>query len=238
MVIDKKTYKKILRNPKILNYTDSIELEKIFDSYPFFQSVLILYVKLLKENNILHNNKLYRAAALTTDRSVLFRYLENIEDFSTLDKTETIKEEPLNNHFQEESQAKEKPVTEINETKKAASDKKMSYSEWLKHITQSGTSSINKQKKQDPIFELIDRFIKEKPKIVPKRNYSAPAPDSVIKSVEEKQMLMTETLANLYIKQKKYEKAIQAFKILSLKYPKKSSYFANRIQELKKQLKK
>ncbi len=239
--MDKKTYKQFLIDPEKMKYPDSIELEKIAERYPFFQSALILYVKLLKENNILHNKKLYKAAALTTDRSVLFRFLENIDNFSTSnikreEKDEAITSEKNQNHPTEtiipKKNIPEKP------SEKKDSPKKMSYSEWLKFINQSGVSPKNKTKKQDPIFELIDRFIKEKPKIVPKRNYSAPPPESVIKSVEEKQMLMTETLANLYIKQKKYDKAIQAFKILSLKYPKKSSYFANRIQELKKQLKK
>ncbi len=227
-----------------MEYRDSIALEKILERFPFFQSALILYVKLLKENNILHHKKLYKAAALTSDRSVLFRFLENIEDFAgTSEKKEKISldkpvEEEILKEQEEKESVKGKEIVVEKTQKEKNKPEKMSYSEWLKFISQTGTPKKVKNRKQDPIFELIDRFIKEKPKIVPKRNYSAPPPESVIKSVEEKQMLMTETLANLYIKQKKYDKAIQAFKILSLKYPKKSSYFANRIQELKKQIKK
>jgi hypothetical protein len=41
--------------------------------------------------------------------------------------------------------------------------------------------------------------------------------------------LMTETLARIYVEQKNYKKAIQSYKILSLKYPEKSSFFANQI---------
>ncbi len=227
-----------------MEYSDSIALEKIIDRFPFFQSALILYVKLLKENNILHNKKLYKTAALTTDRSVLFRFLENIEDFSGIseNKEKTTynkpKEEKVFATKIEEEPIEKKEILEKQIKKEKTKPEKMTYSEWLKFISQTGAPKKVKPRKQDPIFELIDRFIKEKPKIVPKRNYSAPPHESIIKSVEEKQMLMTETLANLYVKQKKYDKAIQAFKILSLKYPKKSSYFANRIQELKKQLKK
>ncbi len=244
MVIDKKTYKNILSNPEILSYTDSIELEKILDSHPFFQSALVLYVKLLKDHNILHNSKLYKAAALTTDRSTLFAFLENIRDFSTKQaqpekkprketKKEDNKTDALKTKTDDLPQKKKAAIAKKEKT--AITGKKMTYSQWLKYISETGQK---KSKKQDPIFELIDRFIKDKPKIVPKKNYTADPPESVIRSVEEKQMLMTETLANLYLKQKKYEKAIQAFKILSLKYPKKSSYFANRIQEIKKQSKK
>jgi uncharacterized protein HemY len=44
---------------------------------------------------------------------------------------------------------------------------------------------------------------------------------------------MTETLAHLYWKQKKYGEAKKAFKILSLKYPEKSSLFADCIKQIK-----
>ena len=45
---------------------------------------------------------------------------------------------------------------------------------------------------------------------------------------------MTETLAQVYLEQKKYKKAIQAYKILSLKYPEQSGFFADRIKAVKK----
>jgi len=45
---------------------------------------------------------------------------------------------------------------------------------------------------------------------------------------------VTETLAKVYIRQKHYKKAIQAYEILMLKYPEKSSFFASQISEIKK----
>ncbi len=44
--------------------------------------------------------------------------------------------------------------------------------------------------------------------------------------------LMTETLAKVYLEQKKYENAMQAYKILSLKYPEKSGFFADQIKSI------
>ena len=49
--------------------------------------------------------------------------------------------------------------------------------------------------------------------------------------------LITETLARVYLEQEHFEKAIESYKKLSLKYPKKSSFFAdqiNLINDLKK----
>jgi hypothetical protein len=41
-------------------------------------------------------------------------------------------------------------------------------------------------------------------------------------------------LARIYIEQKNYKKAIQSYKILSLKYPEKSGFFADQIKAIKK----
>ena len=49
---------------------------------------------------------------------------------------------------------------------------------------------------------------------------------------------MTETLAKIYIKQEKFEDALKAYKILSLKYPEKISLFADQIKTIKKLIKK
>ena len=59
----------------------------------------------------------------------------------------------------------------------------------------------------------------------------------ILKSLVESDELISETLANIYAEQKKYDKAVDAFKKLSLKYPEKSAYFALRIKEIEKNLK-
>ena len=43
---------------------------------------------------------------------------------------------------------------------------------------------------------------------------------------------MTETLAKVLFKQKKYKKAIQAYRVLSLKYPEKNVFFARQIEKI------
>ena len=86
-----------------------------------------------------------------------------------------------------------------------------------------------KQKKMD----LIDRFIETNPKITPSKSAVVPA-INMDRLNEEEPFYMTETLARIYLEQKKYQKAIQAYEILILKYPEKSSLFANRIFDIKK----
>ena len=57
------------------------------------------------------------------------------------------------------------------------------------------------------------------------------------KSIEDNDNLTTETLAKIYFDQGHFERAIQAYKILCLKYPKKSGFFANQIKIIKSKIK-
>ena len=92
-------------------------------------------------------------------------------------------------------------------------------------------SKENTKRKQK--FDRIDTFIAQNPKIVPKTDI--PIPKNVANSgVLDKNELMTETLARVYLEQKKYKHAIQAYRILSLKYPEKSGFFADRIKMVEK----
>lgn len=79
-------------------------------------------------------------------------------------------------------------------------------------------------------FERISRFIEKNPRIVPDREGSGAEVDIKSSVKLDKEELMTETLARVYLEQGKHKKAIQAYRILSLKYPEKSGFFADRIK--------
>ena len=121
-------------------------------------------------------------------------------------------------------------------------NEKYSFQEWLQiskihpidranlPINNEGNSFVDleKQKKN----ELIDKFIEASPKIPPIKK-DAETKVFLEPSQEDNSYLMTETLARVYLEQNKYQKAIQAYEILILKYPEKSSFFANRISDIK-----
>lgn len=86
------------------------------------------------------------------------------------------------------------------------------------------------------IGPIVERFIKEEPQIKPPQPDKIDLENKARKSAEDPNSLVTETLANIYVEQGLYPKAIAVFKKLSLKYPKKSAYFAARILELEDKL--
>lgn len=127
---------------------------------------------------------------------------------------------------------------EIGKPLEFSKEEKHSFQEWLQLAKFTPIERDNKpieeeidQEKQKKI-DLIDKFIESNPKIVSVKN--APVtPINIEKSTQENTYLMTETLAKVYLEQKKYQKAIQAYEILILKYPEKSSFFADRISDIR-----
>jgi hypothetical protein len=119
---------------------------------------------------------------------------------------------------------------------------KYSFEEWLQlskiHpiVRENSTPKEEKTNTIDPEklkkLSLIDKFIEANPKIPPIKKDSES--NFKLEPISENSpYLMTETLARVYLEQNKYDKAIQAYEILILKYPEKSSFFANRISDIK-----
>ena len=117
---------------------------------------------------------------------------------------------------------------------------KHSFREWLQLSRMEPIDRIESTRSHEEIFsgerlknnELIDRFIEASPKIASVKDFK-PTETPIEPEKEDNSALMTETLARVYLEQKKYQKAIQAYEILILKYPEKSIFFADRISEIK-----
>ena len=81
---------------------------------------------------------------------------------------------------------------------------------------------------------IIERFIKEEPQIKPQSSDKLDNENKAKKSSEDRDELVSETLAGIYSDQMLYHKAIASYKKLILKFPEKSRYFAEKIEQLEK----
>lgn len=130
-----------------------------------------------------------------------------------------------------------KEKTEVGSPLNFSASESHSFSEWLA-LTQAKPIEREDKKEEntpDPIsrkLDLIDDFISKSPKIKPHLPVSS-SNLAVDRSVPP-EALMTETLARVYLEQKNYKKAVQAYKILILKNPEKSGFFADQIRAIKK----
>ncbi len=206
------------------------ELEKIIFKFPYFQLAHAIYLKSLKIQDPFNFDLiLKKTAILSSKRKLIFNWIEENENnlFDIIEK-------PVKN-ISRESKARDIPIQGLATNNKSLEDEqKMLFVDWVLSYKYSDKESENRPLESK--IEIIDSFIEKIPKIkksmdkMGEDNFSNLASDNKF----DKSVLMTETLAKIYVKQNKIKKALYAYKILSLKYPEKSSFFANQIKELQK----
>jgi len=101
----------------------------------------------------------------------------------------------------------------------------------LERSTGQQPVEFDHKKKED---EIIERFIQEVPQIKPQTGDKLDNENKAKKSSEDKDEIVTETLAAIYAEQMMYPKAVAVYKKLMLKFPEKSRYFASQIEQIEK----
>ena len=253
---------KLICQPQQVSTNHLEGLNHLLVQYPYLQSARALLLKGLKnKGSFKYNHELKTTAAHTTDRSMLFEFITSdafskIEDAFALgekgsdnlsievkESQPSILKEPSVNTKNTDTQTLENEL-KIGSPLEFKSNETHSFAEWLKlsnfkpidrtetpiEKTKQDTDqkSDNSKKKR----ALIDKFLSNNPKITPKKTLKNN--ENLAKNNPKgDQELMTETLARIYLEQKNYKKAIQSYKILSLKYPEKNSFFADQIKKIK-----
>ena len=209
--MNKKNFIKILQNPENLTAEELSFLDEINREFPYFQISKAIYLKTLKENDDIKFKKFLRStAAYSRDRKILFDFINKSQNQN--EKVYFNKNEITT--VQSEYKIIKEEIIEEN-----------SFVEWLKL---SNLKPIDRSNET----ETIDKFISEKPKLKVEVNENDLNNDKA-DNLGNQAGYMTETLAKLYLNQKNYEKAIQSYKILILKFPEKNSYFADQIKKIK-----
>ena len=195
-----------------VNGQDFDDIKDITRTYPYFQAAKALYLKSLKAvSSIDYNQELKYTAAQTIDRTVLFDLITS-ESFTVSENTNS------------DNKLGEDPIPF-----KAGDE--YSFSEWLKLGSSSSKKELYTEQESNSSSSLIDKFLKGNPKM-PKAEKSSSSPTITPLNESNIDGLMTETLAKVYLAQKKYENALVAYRILSLKNPEKRSFFADQITKI------
>jgi len=209
-----------INNPQSICKNEITELEQLLVKHPYFQSGQLLIAKgLLNTDSIRYNQQLKKAAAYSYHRKKLFKLII----LNSADKPvseEVLEQEPI-----------KKQTLEIGKPLVFDEDENHSFSEWL--VVSKVKKIVRKEKPENN--NLIDDFIENPISISrPKKELFFKPISAAKDSLVENDELVTPTLAKVYLAQGHYEKAISTYEKLSLKYPKKNSFFANQINLINK----
>ena len=259
--MNEKSFSDLIGNYDTDDETLVSKMAVFIEKYPYFQLPRFIYTKsLIDQNKDPSNTALNQLSLCTSDRAVLKKGIESLFTFTTksndlMEESNTTVEDKVDKEVEisetierdiiphkepseaiipssDKTTAEEKPASDV-------ADLKMSFTEWVVYTTDNEyteqTVDIKEEENEkQPLSDklpIIDRFIAADPKIAP---VEKGANNNIVNKGDfYSEELMTETLAKLLVKQKKYKKAIKAYKILSLKYPEKNVFFAGRIQDIK-----
>jgi tetratricopeptide (TPR) repeat protein len=234
-----------IQHPELLDRDTLYQLRTMMDRFPYFPSLRLL---LLKNLYLLHNddfgNELRKSAIYVADRRVLFQLIEGAK-YVFSDEKEAPEEEKvtdkelgldrtlslIDRFLEVKPREKNKPTAPVN----YATD----YAAYLLQEEEDNPIDKGEMVPKSRDEELIDGFIENSNgefKITPDSPDEV-MPDPVgpkIELSEDDDSCFTETLAKIYIKQRRYEKAIEIIRKLNLKNPKKNAYFADQIRFLEK----
>ena len=227
----------LLQHQEALDDTKTIALGSIVKEHPYFQAARVLHLLgLKKQDSFKYNKALKTTAAHTTDRSILFDIITNatnIKRETIVSQTEKGNKEDT---FKTTRISKEKDtVTQVEKDLSIGkpihfnASENYSFNQWLQLGVKKPIVRTPKKETNEKAV-LVNQFIENNPKIEPLEKGKTVS--TKVSPIAQDSYLMTETLAKVYLEQKKYDNAIQAYRILSLKYPEKSGFFADQIKRV------
>ncbi len=135
-----------------------------------------------------------------------------------------------------EMMAAAEAISETEEDKEKSLMVVMSFAEWLKHISSKNQKAREEEAEQKALKAMwqqqkLAAAIEEESEEIPEQVF-----EMAVNSISRKDELVSESLADVYAKQGKKEKAIDMYHKLSLLNPEKNAYFAAKIENLQKDL--
>ncbi|WP_405370528.1 tetratricopeptide repeat protein [Phocaeicola sp.] len=233
-----------IAHPELLDRESLGELRGLLARYPYFQTARLLYLKnlfLLQDPDF--KTELQKSALYVADLSLLFYYIEG-ERFvigkhgeKTVEKNAESTDRTLDLIDRFLSELPAQTAKELSIPQEVSID----YTSIL--LQEDAQPEVTVPLKNQ---ELIDDFIEkqnlqssvdEHPDSEQTVDLEEETEDTEPEKVEGEELdesYFTETLAKIYVKQHRYDKALEIIEKLNLKYPKKNIYFADQIRFLQK----
>ena len=227
----------LIRNRELLNENTVELLRRKLLRYPYYQTLRLL---LLENLYCIHspefNKELRKSSLLLADRSVLFQLVEG-ENYEIAPEAmeETASEASAGDRMLSliESYLKDKPAEKLSH-RLGEADVAGDYAAYLLQQEEEEESlpfGSNEPEEDDIVRSPRNR---RETRRSPQTQQLPPDEEQNQPEVESTKSFFTETLAQIYIKQHKYERALEIIKALSVNNSKKNGYFADQIRFLEK----
>ena len=236
--------KDLIEDPSKLNAQTLPELKSMVEKFPFFQVVRLLYVaNLYKLHSQDFGTELRKASVFVPDRIALFALTEGINyQLPTEEKNINIETENDENRtmslIDDFLTGSRIEVDDNNDNKErlvpSVADLTNDYVSFLvqqdKQVeTEKKNTNAPKLKRAD----LIDNFIEENKGKQRVEITDVDEEDFISPDIsDEQEEIYTESMVNIYIKQGRFQQALEILRKISLNNPKKSSNFAAQINLL------
>jgi hypothetical protein len=251
----------VMQSPESMDQEDTRSLYDLIKIFPNFQTahILLLY-HLYHTKNGNFDQQLRESAIYIADRKILFNFIHHISKGGVIPEKIKGTSPVFQDVVQEQKKTLELLDFEDNVSIEDSLSKEITFeisngmepvsilpdTEGMMELVEEdlipdpdpNLVHVEEKPKEKPKkTDLISKFIEENPPFIPNREMSDTVKDISEDSVKEPEELATETLALIYTSQKLFEKAIGVYDKLILKFPEKSTYFASRIEGLKKNIK-
>jgi tetratricopeptide (TPR) repeat protein len=206
------------------------EIRNLVEEYPYFQAAQLLYTLNLRANkDSRFEAELRKTACYMSDRKCLLFRIES--DFFTPERMEK--------PDKEEDAIPESSFDRIDSFLLESTHPETLPTDYLPYLLSDTPGKTTSETVPLQHQATIDKFLEENEKAPVKivlNPEAEPADESALPSWDsvDSESFFSETLAKIYLKQKKYEKALAIIRKLDLIYPEKNRYFADQIRYLEK----